>query len=53
MDNQLVKEYVSQLSPVEKVAIRIAKTQLGTSFDLQRSIGFLNWLENRKRDDTK
>jgi hypothetical protein len=38
------KEYfIEQLSPLEKHALEIAKRQLKTSFDLEKSIGFLKF----------
>jgi hypothetical protein len=51
MDRKILKEYVSQLSPVEKIALQIAIKQLGTSFDIHRSIGFLSWMEKRKENE--
>jgi hypothetical protein len=35
--------YISQLSPFELSAYRIAKSHLGTSFHLKKSNGFLKW----------
>jgi len=36
--------YLDQLSPFERVVIEVAKRQLGMSFDLKRSIGFLEFI---------
>ena len=35
--------YISQLSPFELSAYRIAKSHLGTSFHLKKSNWFLKW----------
>ena len=43
-----VDAYVSQMSPFELSAHRIAKSHLGTSFNLKKSNGFLKWISSRK-----
>lgn len=35
--------YVSQMSPFEMSVYRIAKSHLGTSFNLKKSNGYLKW----------
>jgi hypothetical protein len=40
--------YISQMSPFEISAYRIAKSHLGTSFNLEKSNGFLKWISARK-----
>ena len=35
-----IDAYIEQLSPKEKEAMEIARRILGTSFDLEQSIGF-------------
>ena len=37
-------DYISQLSPFELSAYRIAKSHLGTSFNLKKSNGYLKWI---------
>lgn len=37
-------DYVSQLSPFEISVYRIAKSHLGTSFNLKKSNGYLKWI---------
>jgi len=39
--------YVSQMSPFELSAYRIAKSHLGTSFNLKKSNGFLKWISKK------
>ena len=43
----LIQEYLEQLSDKEKQAYDIAKTHLKTSFNVERSIDFINW-SNKK-----
>jgi len=41
-------EYISSLSPLEKKTLEIAQSHLESSFNLQKSIGFMKWKENQK-----
>ena len=36
--------YISQLSDIEKIVLKIAQDHLETSFSLEKSIGFKSWL---------
>lgn len=47
-----VQEYLSSLTEQERIVYNIAKDHLGSSFDIEKSIGFLEWIEN-KRDKNK
>lgn len=38
-------EYISSLSPLEKKTLEIAQSHLESSFNLQKSIGFMKWKE--------
>jgi len=40
---QLTEQYIKSLSDKEYQAYMIAKSHLGSSFDLEKSIGFLEW----------
>ena len=42
-----VDAYVSEMSPFELSAYRIAKGHLGTSFNLKKSNGFLKWISKK------
>jgi|TARA_B110000114_G_scaffold185249_1_gene231486 hypothetical protein len=44
--NQKLEEYLKQMKENEKKAYEIAKKQLGTSFNLEKSIGFIAYLKN-------
>tara|TARA_B110000008_G_scaffold167189_1_gene167180 strand:+ start:806 stop:1054 length:249 start_codon:yes stop_codon:yes gene_type:complete len=39
--------YIRQLNPQEKIAYEIAKTKLESSFDLEKSIGFLAYMKKQ------
>jgi hypothetical protein len=41
----IIEEYISQLTEVEKLAYDIAKEHLGSSFNIKRSNGFKEWLK--------
>ncbi len=44
----IIAEYEAQLCETEKIALKIAHHQLESSFCIEKSIGFLNFLESRK-----
>jgi hypothetical protein len=41
--------YLAQLTPKQLAAIQIAERILGTSFDLFKSQGFLQWKKNKSK----
>ena len=43
-----VQKYIKQLSFMEKKALEIAKEDLGSSFAIEKSIGYLSWLKKNK-----
>ena len=45
--NTKLAEYITQLKPQEKKVLKIAQEHLVTSFSLEKSIGFLNWLKTQ------
>jgi len=49
--NKQIKKYIESLSPIEKQTIEIAKDHLKTSFNMEKSIGFLAW--KKKLEDNK
>ena len=42
--------YISQMSVQERKAYEIAKEHLETSFNIEKSIGFIKWKKTRKED---
>ena len=51
-ESDLVDAYISQLTEQEKLVLEIAKDHLGSSFTIEKSIGFIEWLQNRPLDST-
>lgn len=44
----LIDIYISQLNDIEKKVFTIAKEHLETSFSIEKSIGFKQWLKSNK-----
>ena len=44
-----IMEYLKQLTPIQKKAYTIAKRHLGSSFDIIKSNGYIQWLKNNKK----
>jgi hypothetical protein len=44
----LIDKYISQLNDIEKKVLTIAQEHLETSFSIEKSIGFKQWLKNNK-----
>jgi hypothetical protein len=50
---QLVAEYMDQLSDIERKACAIAKDHLGSSFNIVKSNGFNDWINEKKKEQAK
>ena len=46
--NTKVKKYIKSLTELEKKALTIAKEDLGSPFNIEKSIGYLSWLKKNK-----
>ena len=44
----LIEKYISQLNDIEKKVFTIAQEHLETSFSIEKSIGFKQWLNDNK-----
>jgi len=44
----LIDKYISQLNDIEKKVLIIAQEHLETSFSIEKSIGFKQWLKSNK-----
>ena len=44
--NANVAKYLDQLSPLQQKAIKIAKMHLGTSFNILKSNGYIDWAKS-------
>jgi len=42
-----VQAYLDQMGPFDRVVLEVAKRQLGMSFDMKRSIGFLEFMQKK------
>ena len=40
-------QYLAQLDDMQRKAMKIAKSHLGTSFNIRRSNGFIEWLKKQ------
>ena len=45
--NNMTKVYIASLSENERKAYKIAETQLKTSFNLEKSIGFQKFIQDK------
>lgn len=48
-----IQNYVASLPDKERVAYEIAKEHLGTSFTVEKTVGFLRWKRQRMESDVK
>jgi hypothetical protein len=46
-NQKYIEEYLKGLTEREEIAYTIAKKMLGTSFDEEKSIGFLKWAKEK------
>ena len=44
----LIKEYISEMNEQEKIVLSIAKEHLESSYDVEKSIGFIKWKSQRE-----
>ena len=47
-NSELVEIYMDQLEPIQRKALDIAKNHLGTSFNISKSNGFVEWKKKNK-----
>jgi len=41
--DEMLRQYIEQLTEIEQIVLDIAKDQLESSFSLEKSIGFMEW----------
>lgn len=46
----LKKNYINSMNEKEQIAYKIAKEHLGSSFNLEKSIGFQKWLKKNSNN---
>lgn len=49
-ENPIYLEYIAEMSTMQKTALKIAMAHLKTSFDIERSNGFVEWLSSRSAE---
>jgi hypothetical protein len=42
---EIIKKYIESLTPIEKQTYLIAKEHLGSSFSIENSIGFIEFMQ--------
>jgi len=47
----LIEEYISTMTEQERLVLKIATEHLESSFSIERSIGYLEWLSKRPTKD--
>lgn len=47
-NKEIIIQYINSLNEIQKLALKIAKEDLGSSFNIEKSIGFLNWIKKNK-----
>ena len=45
--DELIKEYIAQLDDQQQLVLKIAMEHLESSFDISKSIGFVEWQKIR------
>ena len=48
MEKDLIEKYLKSLNDKEKISIEIAKKILEDSFEIEKSIGYIEWIKNNK-----
>jgi hypothetical protein len=49
---QKISLYIDQLTEQQKIVLNIAKEHLATSFCIEKSLGYLNWLKNNNNNSS-
>lgn len=49
-DHPIYLEYIAEMEPIQRSALKIAMAHLKTSFDMERSNGFAEWLSTRSTE---
>ncbi len=53
MNNDIEEEFLKSLNSIELLALEIAKRKLESSFDLKKSIGYLEFLKKINDENDK
>ena len=50
-NNELVQEYIKQLDEKNKISHEVAIKSLGSSYDIEKSQGYLLWLKKKTNNN--
>jgi len=48
--SQQLEEYIRSMNEKHRQGYLIAKSHLGSSFDIEKSLGYLEWLKEREKE---
>jgi hypothetical protein len=51
--DKLIEEYKTTMTEQERLVLNIAIDHLESSFSIEKSIGYLEWLSNRNTEETR
>ena len=51
--DKLIEEYKTTMTEQERLVLNIAMDHLESSFSIEKSIGYLEWLSNRNTEETR
>ena len=51
--DKLIEEYKTTMTEQERLVLNIAIEHLESSFSIEKSIGYLEWLSNRNTEETR
>ena len=47
--NPSIEQYIQSLTPVELLILKLAQSHLESSFDIEKSIGYIEFLKNNNK----
>lgn len=51
--DELIKQYIDEMTPMEKIIMALAEEHLETSFCIEHSVGFVTWLREKNKQINK
>ena len=52
-ESQYIQLYINSMSAKELIAYTIAKTHLGSSFEIEKSVGYIKWKRDHLVDSSR
>lgn len=47
--DELIEQYINEMTEMEKTVMEIAKDHLGSSFSIEYSVGFITWIREKNK----